>query len=196
MIDIRPATEHEMIAAFLQAEIDSSRFRVHFPDLNTYHPRGRALIEAPDVSNEAENAARRHLLAYRGYPDRLLFTGFPANATWRRIRLEPQDFVQMRYAKWPEWVALTGGSRLVSCGARNYAGGVPAAAAVKDVSAIVEAIGMGARLAPLIAAQDVDGSLILIEGHKRATAYLMTGTTDNVEALVARAASFVGWRVY
>jgi hypothetical protein len=197
MIEIGRTTEHEMIAAFLQAEVQSSRFQHHFPvSLDTYHPRGRELIEAPNFNDAAENAARRTLLEYRGYPDRHLFAGFPANSAWHRVRLEPQDFVHMRYAGWPEWVALSGGSRLVTDGACNYAAGVPVAAAVKEVGAIAAAIGAGATFAPLIAAQDADGSLILIEGHKRATAYSMTGATNNVECLVARAPTFKGWRVY
>jgi hypothetical protein len=35
-----------------------------------------------------------------------------------------------------------------------------------------------------------------MEGHSRATAYAITARTDNVDAFVARAPSFAGWRHY
>jgi hypothetical protein len=195
MIELGSATEHEMIAAFLQAEIHSSRFQKYlFPP--HYHGCARALIEAPDFNDATANAERRALLAYRGYPGRLLFTGFPPNVAWSRVRLEPQDFVQMRYANEPSLIALSGMSRLVSDGAKNFAAGVPAAAPMEHVKGIISALRAGNRFPPLIAAADTDGSLILIEGHSRATAYMVTGLPDNLEAFAARAPSFTGWHFY
>jgi hypothetical protein len=194
MIDIRPATGHEMIAAFLQAEIDSSRFRRYFPDLDVYHPRGRALIEAPNFNDAAENVARGHLLAYRGYPAAALFDGFPAGATWHLVRLELQDFVRMRCAYEPTLIALSAASRLVSDAARRFARGVPAAAPFQHIWDIVAKLRAGGGFAQLIAAQDADGSLTLIEGHSRAIAYVITGFQDNILTFAARAPTFAGWR--
>jgi hypothetical protein len=196
MIDIRPAAEHEMIAAFLQAEIDSTRFQRHFPDLNGYHPRGLALIVAPDFNDVAENAARRRLLAYRGYPDKALFEGFPAGVTWYLVRLEPQDFVRMRCARELTLVTLSGASRLVSDAAHNFQAGSTAAAPFQHIWSMISALRAGGGFAPLITAQDADGSLILIEGHSRAIVYTITGLPDNVETFVARAPTFAAWRYY
>jgi hypothetical protein len=57
----------------------------------------RSLVEVPNLADAAENTARKQLLAcYRGYPERALFTGFPQDATWRRVGLEPRDFAIMR----------------------------------------------------------------------------------------------------
>ena len=50
--------------------------------------------------------------------------------------------------------------------------------------------------AELIAAQADDGSLILIEGHSRATAYVMEKFFDGVEALVASSPSMPAWSFY
>lgn len=195
MIDIRPASEHEMIAAFLQAEVDSTRFRKYLPpNLDAHHPRGRALIDAPDFNNADENVARRELLAYRGYPSAWLFEGFPADATWHQVQIEPQDLIAMRCAREPSLVALSSASRLVSDAARNFEAGVPAAAPFQYIWSIVAALRAGASFRPLIAAQDTDGSLTLIEGHSRAIAYTITGLWENVATFVARAPTFAGWR--
>jgi len=194
VIDIRPATEHEMIAAFLQAEIRSSRFQVYFPpDLGAYHPRGRALIEAPNFKDAAENAARRTLLGYRGYPDTALFHGFPVNVTWHLVRLELQDFARMRCAAEQSLVALSGAPRLVSDAAHTFEAGGPVAAPFQQIWGVIAALRAGVGFAPLIAEQEADGSLILVEGHSRAIAYEITGLRDNVQAFIARAPTFAGW---
>jgi hypothetical protein len=175
MIDLAPATEHEMIAAFLQAEINSSRYGDLIKAALRQIGFARLVIDAPDTSDANANAVRRSVFAaYRGYPNGLLFTGFPP-VTWHRVRLEFADFQRMRYANHPTLVALSGASRLVSDGAANFAARIPGAAVMGHVANIIPAIQAGKAFPPLVAAQDTDGSLILVEGHSRATAYVITG---------------------
>jgi hypothetical protein len=196
MIELTPATEAEMIAAFLRAEIGSCRYGKAILALLQQFGAPRRVIDEPNVNDQAENELRRAVLAaYRGYPGALLFTGFPADTTWRRVRLEPDDFQRMRYARVPEsLIPLSGPSRLVTDGARNFSAGVPAAAKMPQIAAIVADIKQGATYDPLIAVQDRDGSLVLIEGHSRATAYVITGSTGTgIEALAGTAATFEGW---
>jgi len=98
MIELAPATEADLIAAFLVAEINASR--EWGPMIRNFlQAQGipRRIIDVPDTNNQAESNFRREMLAqYRGCPDRLLFTGFPVGVTWRRVRLEPEDFQRMR----------------------------------------------------------------------------------------------------
>jgi hypothetical protein len=68
MIERGAATEDEMIAAFLRAEIDSSRYGNNFV-LTGLIQLGleRSIIDVPNCANAAENAIRRTLIQYRGY---------------------------------------------------------------------------------------------------------------------------------
>jgi hypothetical protein len=54
----------------------------------------------------------------------------------------------------------------------------------------------GARFPELITAQDNIDGLILIEGHSRATAYLIEPPDGEVEAFVASSQSMAGWTFY
>lgn len=196
MIELGASNEHQMIADFLLAEIRSTRFAQFLEPHLAASPHWRILVERPNVDDVNENAVRRNLLAYRGYPDAALFTGFPANPTWHKVRLEWSDFERMRYAREGRLVALAGASRRLLDGAKNFIAGGPAAAAMAQIQGIADAIDGGATFPALIAAQDADGSLILIEGHSRATAYVMKSATADKVAIVARAPSFAAWRYY
>jgi hypothetical protein len=124
MKEIGPASEDEMISAFLRAEIDSSRYGNTVNMLSAEHQRSRALIESSNFRDFAENAARKAILArYRGYPNQLLFAGFPADAIWRRVEFDPVDLATLRYANTgPGSVldCLSGGSYRVTEGARRF----------------------------------------------------------------------------
>ena len=58
---IGDATVDDMVLAFLRAEVDAPRYRQFFVNLD------RRLIDAPDLTNPAENRMRRQMLdSYRG----------------------------------------------------------------------------------------------------------------------------------
>lgn len=193
MIERGPATENDMIAAFLRAEINSSRYDDQIWVPLARQGFGRRLIDDPDLADAAENAARKQLLAFRGYDARIaLFKDFPVDVTWRRVTLEATDLETLRYANYPTWVDLSDGTRLVSVGARNFSQR-PDDPATYHINAIAEALRNGVRFPELIVALDNDGSLILIEGHSRATAYLMEQFAGDVEALVASSAAMSQW---
>src|SRR5689334_13998917 len=68
VIEIGPATENEMIAAFLRAEIDSSRYGNNFVKTGLAQLRlERNIIDAPNLADAVENDVRRQLMRYRGY---------------------------------------------------------------------------------------------------------------------------------
>ena len=115
---VAPSSEDEMVLAFLQAEVDSPRFgrsaRKAVGDMN--------LVSNPRLDEPHENARRRTALQrYRGYGSNdWLFRGFPTEAArWERVRLTRDDLGGLLYAKAPEWVLLSRGSRLVADGAEH-----------------------------------------------------------------------------
>jgi hypothetical protein len=202
MIERCPATEDEMIAAFLRAEIDSSRYGDNFVKTGLAQlGLERRLIDAPILTDPAENGARRRLMQYRGYEARIaLFAGFPLDVRWRRVQLETRDFETMQYindaiTSTPHWTNLSDGTRLVSVGARNLRQR-SADPATCQIASIAQALRNGVRFAELIAAQHHQGSLILIEGHSRATAYAMEHFAGEVEALVGSSPSMSSWVFY
>jgi hypothetical protein len=198
MIDVGPITEDEMVLAFLQAEIDASRYRDLYNACLAALGFERILIDKPDLNDPGANQARKLVLrGARGYgANTLLFTGFPMDVRWRRVVLEPRDFEVVRYAANVEtWTHLSNGTLLVSDGARNFTttGAVPG---TEQITGIVNTIRNGTVFPELIAAETNDGSLILIEGHSRATAYVLTQFTEGVKAFVGSSLSVSSWYFY
>jgi hypothetical protein len=93
------------------------------------------------------------------------------------------------------WIDLSDRTRLVSVGARNFSQR-PDGQDTSHISAIANALRNGTRFPELIAAQHDDGSLVLIEGHSRATVYVMERFAGDVEVLVASSPSMSAWAFY
>jgi hypothetical protein len=66
MIEVGAATEDEMIAAFLRAEIESSRFSGPVKGLLAQLGLDRALLDSPDTRNSDDNRVRRRILGASG----------------------------------------------------------------------------------------------------------------------------------
>jgi hypothetical protein len=196
MIERGQATEDDMVAAFLRAEINSSRYDDRILEPLLQQGLSRRLIDEPNLADGMENAVRRGLLDFRGFQSRnALFSRFPTDARWRRVALESDDLGRLRYANYPTWIELSGGTRLVNDGARNFRGR-PDNPDTYHIYAIAQACRNGIRFPELITAEAHDSSLILIEGHSRATAYLMEGFTSDIEALVASSPTMHRWAFY
>jgi hypothetical protein len=202
MVDLGPATEHDMVLAFLRAEVDSSRFggfyRASLDKLRNFGLGPEVLLDSPDLGSTLQNAFRKHILAgVRGYGvNQLLFRGFPADVTWRRITLKPTDFDILKYAKWPAWVKLSGGTRSVLDGARNVHTidlGDGMNNLILDVASDVRA---GKKYPELICVDGSKDDLILIEGHTRATAYALAQLPDEAECIVGSSPKMSEWAVY
>ena len=185
-----------MVVAFLRAEINSSRHDKLVAERLALSGFTRRLIDEPNLADAAENCARMQVLDCRGYKRReALFAGFPLDAAWRRVVLAPPDFETLRYARYKTWMDLSDGTRLVSVGARNFRQR-PGGPETYQIKGIAEALRSGVRFPELIAAQGGDGSLILIEGHSRATAYVLEGFVGEVEILVGTSPSMPRWAFY
>jgi hypothetical protein len=199
MTELGRAEEREVILAFLRGEIDSPRFGPTYVGLLTHNGLERsALIDNADLKDLRQNAIRRELLrCVRGYDDNsYLFAGFPNDVVWRRVLLEPSEHVVLKYANYPTWVDLSGGTRLVMDGAKNVE-----RMGVNDeprihIEAIQRALQGGRKFAPLIAVEAQDGFLILVEGHSRATAYAASRLAGNIDLLVGSSPAVPFWHWY
>jgi hypothetical protein len=111
MHGFRPASESEVVLAFLRGEIDSDRFgndvRQALIDAG-----GLQLVRSPDLDSGEENRAReRALAAARGWRNTELFEGFPQKVDWYHGVLQPGDLSRVRFIDYSYWNELSGGSR-------------------------------------------------------------------------------------
>lgn len=174
-----PATEHEMIAAFLRAEVASPRFGRNIRDAIARDGRDREIVERPDVGDNSESAYRRELLGEtRGYGRSIadtVFTGFPHDVVWQRAVLERDELAALRYIAYDYWIELSGGTRRVGDGAASIKRGVMIFRVPNDgFWAVADAIRDGATFPePILVGTDERSPLVILEGHVRLTAYLL-----------------------
>ena len=166
------SSEDEMVLAFLRAEIHSPRFKTV---VRRALGGDASLVYRPRLDSQPENQARRNALGLvRGFGlNTYLFRGFPAAVRWVRLAVTSTDIAAMKYARYPTWDALSGGSRLVGDGAAN----VETVKADEDANANIQAVEREiarGRVYPelIVAATGEQEPHVLVEGHTRATAYV------------------------
>jgi hypothetical protein len=180
MNGFRPATEAEVVLAFLRGEVDSERFGRDV-ERALAEVGGLQLVRRPDLSSERENRARERALAVaRGWRDSGLFAGFPDKVDWYHGVLPADALARVRFIGYPYWNELSGGSRRpVDVRPTLRAGRLPQwlselgtdwcfefAAGLAAVEAVDDLI--------VMATPDL-GSLVLLEGHSRVTAIFVGG---------------------
>lgn len=174
---IRDVTENEMVAVFLQAEINSARWGESIQALLTRNEKNRNIIDTPDLASELENSYRKQLLGeFRGYvQDKHLFETFPNDVTWQLVHLSKQELEKVKYMNYDYWTKLANGTRLAKVGAES----VKNRAEVFDVSnegflKAANAIKDGVEFPHMIfVAKDFNSDIVVLEGHQRITAYFL-----------------------
>jgi len=88
-----PSSVNEMIAAFVKGEYDSERFGSNYKALLGSTKYDRSIIDKPDSTNVDQNRIRHAMLQrIRGYPNRVLFQGFPRKGvTWHSIEFDNDE---------------------------------------------------------------------------------------------------------
>jgi hypothetical protein len=197
VIERGPATANDVVLAFVRAEIDSSRFGECYRSVLASRRLSRAeLIEEADVTNIAHNAARAQLLqACRGYPNQALFNGFPPDIKWRRVEIEHTELHRLQYANYPDWTALSGGTRRVVDAVAKIDSSSDAKR-VDPIKGIAARLRAGHRFPELIAVEQAPQNLVLVEGHARATAYAAVRPSWNLEFFLGSSAKLVNWVFY
>jgi len=155
-----------MVAAFLLAEIDSSRFGTSLRA--TAGAEGLAIdaVRRPDTTDPTANAARRRVLDACRPPGRDLFAGFPSELHWAWMMLRPDELASVRYIDWDYWVEVSAGSRL-ACDATVRLRHDPA------VASIIDRLYQREPIPPLILVGSLErDTLVVLEGHLRLTAMM------------------------
>jgi hypothetical protein len=177
MQHLQPISEDEMVVVFLRTEIASSRFSASILAILDRARQGRQIIDEPDLANPADNAYRRQVLGeWRGYRrDADVFKDFPADVRWYRALALQADLASVHYINDDYWIALSGGSRLVSDAVERIRQGIEA---FKISNAgfwyMADSLCAGAVFPELIlVGQDERSPLVVLEGHVRLTAYVL-----------------------
>lgn len=185
MIDLGPASEQEMVLAFLKAELNSPRFSSEY-QIDRY-----TLIDLADLQSSTQNAARlEKLKKVKG--DLLLLP----NVVWRRAALENGDLPRLKYLNHRNWKTLSGDTRLVSDGARNIdLKKRPNNDTNTHILAVAKAFKEGTRYPELIgvAGEEEGADIILIEGHVRATAYSLAGWPGHIDCFLGISPDTHNW---
>jgi hypothetical protein len=165
---LAPATEDDMVATFIRAELGSPRHGSRLLAALDAERLDRSQVERPDTSDPAANAARRRVLAaYRGYPDVGVFTGLPADTAWWWAALGPEELLHVRYIDRDYWVEVSGGTR-------RPVDAIPRIGDSPRYREIAAAVAHG-RLPPELSlvGRPPGTDLVVLEGHVRLTALTM-----------------------
>jgi hypothetical protein len=180
---IQEITEEEMILAFIQAEAEAWPVRYQGSGL-----RPEDFGPGADARDEGQNQRRRSALARaRGYgQNQLLFTGLPIDVTWYRAVVTVEELGSFWHLKYPTFIGLTNGSRLVRDGSRNVGSVQVGEKLDKRILELSKAVSEGERHPPLIAmASDLETTPVILEGNKRASAYVRDAPpSEEVEVIV------------
>lgn len=187
------ATEHEMIAEFLQAEYASERFSGHLREVMRALALDARLIVSADLDSAEENAARKKLLgAFRGYGlNRELFEHFPHGIQWHVCSFVRDDLSGIRYINYSYWDELSRGTHAPLTAARTIRDGVEiyhqSNAGFRKAAEFIKAGGKFPR--PIFLTSDWE-HFVIVEGHFRITAFaLVPECFHHVECLVGACGS-------
>lgn len=187
-----------MVAAFVKAEIDSpEKVGDCYRQGLQFYGRGRAIFDAPDLTDPTANAIRRNVLqGCRGYPTNNLFLGWPDDVEWWRAEVTRAELGGFKFCNYPSWNILTAGSRLIRDGAANV-DRIQAPdnvnARIKTLTPLVE---KGRRFPELlVVATTKAAQVVVMEGHTRAAAYVLAknGAPDPIPVLAGFSPKLAAW---
>jgi hypothetical protein len=202
MDDLGAATEDQVILAWLQAEIESPDFQAYLIG-NPPNPANLSLAlkaaRTPDLHDEAQNDLRRQIIAgsYGFGRGTGIFEGMGDDLRWRRFRLTTQDVGEMLFARREgAWRLLAPATRKVAEGATN----VGHVFTGDPTNMVVLSLASGLchsdkRVPEIIALQRLDGGLVILEGHARATAIVLEAHRfpSGVQVFVGAGPSVANW---
>jgi hypothetical protein len=195
MRDVQEITEDEMILAFIRSEADAPRWA------ERYRGSGLQADDAGPNANPddaAQNQRRRTALAVaRGFGhDAALFKGVPSDVSWLRGVVTVDELGGFRHLKYPTFLQLTGGSRLVRDGADSTVT-VRAEGLSEAISDLAQAVSQGQRHPPLIGvAEDFEAVPVILEGNKRASAYVRALSPDEQIEVIVGVSPAVGTMIF
>jgi len=171
-------TEDEVISTFLMAEIESDRFGPRLMSIMKTHHASPSLINNPDLNNNTENKIRRNLLGeFRGFgQNKELFKDFPKEISWFRSQFSFNELTEVQYINWDYWAEVTDGTRSPLVLANK----ISQHKLVDDeqysrFTAVAHALESGKHFKEMIfVAKDKHSRIVVLEGHLRLTAYMLS----------------------
>ncbi len=201
MRTIERITEEEMVAIFLQTEINSFRFRASIFGILERDSVDRQVIDRPNLNDKGENVYRSALLGeFRGYKrNKEVFVDFPDDIQWERVFLNRQDLEQVKYIDWDYWLEISDNTRLASEAAKKIRRGMIDEEEARGYCSVSNALREGVKLPELIlVSKSKEDNLVLLEGHLRLTGYLLMPEylPPELSAIVGRSERMDEWELY
>jgi hypothetical protein len=206
MQHLRPSSEAEMIALFLQQEYAShARYGSRIEECLTAERAAPDLITAADLANAEGNETRRRIFArYRGYGTGTgitsYLTDFPSSGvSWNWVALTPDDLLDstmIRYIAEKELAANTRSLREAAGRINRKELASEFAIRVKELAARLR---NGLQVPPAILVSADDGATrVILEGHTRLLAYALAPETipSPIEVLLGTSPDIARWDEY
>lgn len=192
--------EDEVIAEFLRAEINSSRFSKRIIDALKDH--NLDIIIKPDLSNAEENRLRKNLLGEtRGFGENKdLFESFPSEVTWYSAIFSKEDLTKAMYIDYSYWNKLSNDTRLPISASQNILEGIEFyGAGNKGYIEMSSEIKQGKTYPRMIFVSCNENSrIVVLEGHVRLTAYFLDTQfiPEEMEVIIGYSEDFNNWNLY
>lgn len=190
---LRPATEDEVVAVFLRAELDSGRYSEVLRNLLERDGVDVEVVARPDVADPAANRYRRGVLdEYRGFEQRIgLFGGFPERVDWHRAALSRDEVLDVRYIDWDWWLEISDDTRRPRVAADKIRRGEVPGATVEEHRLLLDV----PQPELIVVTKPGRENLVVLEGHFRLTAYAMFPELlpDELELYLGEAEDMGAW---
>lgn len=165
---LRPITEDEVIAGFLQSDF-------HLPEFAKYRKSMRELVTSPDLEDPVENALRRALLFVR---HGALWRELPRDTQWFQVELTEADLYKIRVFPRAQWRKLAQGNFGITEVCDSIAAGRGRAAIGEKFVGKIDSLRnvyqqqqtMGAVL---LIGQNASGPFTVIDGNHRLVAAIL-----------------------
>jgi hypothetical protein len=205
---LRPSSEAEMIACFLQQEYaHPERYGIMLGAALRVEGVSPGRLTNPDVTDPCANADRRRVLArYRGYGtgQSSYLSYFPDHGVdWRWVALTPEEVLDTRYIRYEYWTDLSAGTRSPRVAAARLRAGCetadPADRTGSAFFALAERLRAGLVVPPLIlVSADGGETRVILEGHARVTAFALAPemVPDEIEVILGTAPEIARWDEY
>ncbi len=185
---VGPSSEEEMVAIYLQAETESSRFGPALHRILARDGVKRTIVDTPNLMDPDENAYRLRLLGEsHGYRQNLTYyEGFPENIVWQRALLTSEELLHVKYMVLSYWNDLSNGTRSPLEAAKTIRTGRPVWGMATDwYLQMADAVRKGVRYPELILVAVGEAmDLVVFEGHARLTAYALAPEAIPSEVMV------------
>jgi len=190
-------SEHKMVEVFLRAEIDSPRWQSGILEQLARDGRLRSVVDNANLEDNEENVYRAKLLAYRGYRDRGIFSGFPNPVQWYSVSLTCVDLAGVRVMKSEPWPYFSGGNRLAGDASRNLTTGKITHEVSDDILKTMDYLKRGHHLPEIIlVGEERNKTFVIFEGHVRTMAILASETKSEVNGIIGIAPDMHNWVFY